>query len=158
MFVGSIFFVVVMPARSSGSSGVWVDPASVHEWVDPTSVLADPLEDTSVHEGSLGPQAFGGDAHLFDLNQYFRDCWDGDVWLGPPMGEATSVAEASDEMANLLLGKYNSGKWYATDICKLAWWGKCIGGVGALAELAKRPRLPTRHYNDHIKRALGTSS
>ena len=33
-----------------------------------------------------------------------------------------------------------------------------MGGVGALAELAKRPGLPTGHYNDHIKRVLGTSS
>jgi hypothetical protein len=68
------------------------------------------------------------------------------------------VEEASDELANLLLGKYHSGKWYATDICKVAWWAKRIGGVGALAELAKRPGLGTGHYNEHVERVLGTSN
>ena len=148
-----------MSGRSSGSGDVWIDETletGSTTWVDPTSVL-DPLEDTSVHEGSLQQHPFDGEAHLFDLEQYSNQCWEGDTWVEPGVEGINTVKDASDELANLLLGKYDSGKWFATDICKVAWWATRIGGVGALAELAKRPGLQTGNYNQHIEHVLGTS-
>lgn len=118
--------------------------ASSHVWVDPT---ATPIP-TSL---PIQQEWIGHDLE--------PDCWDGDQWVGDP-GQAddnTDRDAASKQLADMLLDKYHSGRWFATDICQLCWYAKQGGMTGAVADLAKRPGLHTSHYNRHIEKVLGYS-
>ena len=135
----------------------WVDPAQPRgssDWVDPS-----PPPPPSVHDSAGGGDAY---AYVYERPGYDREFspvgalgHEGE-WTGPVTSDVHSIDEASAHMAAHLVEKYNSGQWYATDVCKLACLAKEIGGTGPIAALAKRPGLPTGHYNDHVKHILGT--
>ena len=162
----------------------WIDPtastsASSSEWRDP-SVLVPPsvpvsaspsvpvppsvLVPPSVPELLEGyrreledcPELLVDDEGVFNVIDETEQCWEGDEWVGHiPESATCSKEEAELYMSEYLLEKYNSGKWYATDVCKLAYFGKMGGMGGGVAALAKRPGLPTSHYNRHLKKLLG---
>ena len=172
-----LYLIVVMDAE-------WIDPtastsASSSEWRDP-SVLVPPsvpvsaspsvpvppsvLVPPSVPELLEGyrreledcPELLVDDEGVFNVIDETEQCWEGDEWVGHiPESATCSKEEAELYMSEYLLEKYNSGKWYATDVCKLAYFGKMGGMGGGVAALAKRPGLPTSHYNRHLKKLLG---
>ena len=154
-------------SRSSGSADTWVDPAvgltglPDSEWVDPVPPLSTASFDVDgpvvLPDDSLHPT----DAYElpgFAMDDAGGEAWTpGEEWRGPAPEAACTHAEACEELAGYLVEKYNSGKWPATDVCKLSYWATMGGMTGSLAALAKRPGLPTGHYNHHIKKVLGIS-
>ena len=102
------------------------------------------------------PELVLDEEFVFNVMDDTADCWEGDEWVGSiPASGGCSNEEADAYMSDYLLEKYNSGKWHATDVCKLAYFGMMRGMCGGVAALAKRPGLPTSHYNRHLKKVLG---
>ena len=156
-----LYLIVVMDAE-------WIDPtastsASSSEWRDP-SVLVPPsvpvsaspsvpvppsvLVPPSVPELLEGysreledfPELVVDDELVFNPIDAADNCWEGDEWVGDiPAAGTCSKEEAEVYMSDYLLEKYNSGKWYATDVCKLAYCamsGGMGGGRGRTGEAA----------------------
>ena len=76
----------------------------------------------------------------FDLDTDQSNAWDADTWRGGFVGDGTMSPEdiklqASLALADILIDKYNSGKRWATDVCKIAYWAREGGMRGATAEL-----------------------
>ena len=141
-----------------GSRDVWVDPTLAYndnqvEWVDPSTGSK---TDKPQYSGEFDvPSDF---LPIWSVNE--PSCWEGDEWTGDPLEETGHTFEfASRTLADILLAKFNAGKWYAADICKMAYWVKAMTGgrAGPAAELSKRPGLPTGHYNKHMKVITGVA-
>ena len=139
---------------SRGSDEPWCDPTLVHdEWAMPSlcSESSHPGDDDQpdLPQNDAEPEA--------DFIWDFHDTWKGDEWVGPDIAsDVPTPEEAGARLTELLLEKFNSGKWLATDVCKTAYWAAHLGGVkGPVDELAKRPGLPSSHYSRHLKQVLG---
>ena len=151
-------FVVLDPVRSvamSSGRDVWIDPNAPQPY-NP-SIGADGSAsryncDPGMPMSVDGEPYFNADLEL-DQDAY----WDNGEWKGGDFGESAHVSpeEASKFLSDIFIEKYNCGKMFATDVCKMAFWCKSGGMIGAVAELAKRPGLPTSHYNRHLKEVLG---
>ena len=108
----------------------------------------------------MGDMEEGQADSVFGFEADHQRCWDpnGEEWVGDYEAHAdpeTRKAEASDNLARMLLDKYYGGKWQATDICKLCHCCKEWGMTGAVAEMARKPGLATGKYNAHMKKVLG---
>ena len=145
-------------SRSAGSNDVWVDP-TMHmggvDWVDPT--------DDNVLSEEWSEQTTQPEPLLFDLEADQDSHWDhgrgggqSAEWIGAPVDcDDVSREDASRFLVDMVLDKYNNGKWFATDICKLAYWAEKGGMVGAITELSLRPGLSTSAYSKHVKKVVG---
>ena len=118
MIVPVAFFLYLARFGSIGSMGEeWVDPAlssrGSSDWVDPS-----PPPPASVHDSAGGGDdlPYVHEHPCYDLNFSHVDAAE---WTGPAPSTTYSIDEASEHMAAHLIEKYNSGKWFATDICKL---------------------------------------
>ena len=128
----------------------WEDPslANAVAWVDPASSSAS--SSTGYTESQPLP------ANSIEADVGIRDDWDGDEWVGDaPESDSCTADYAGNQLAAFLIDKNNNGKWFATDICKVAYWATAGGMTGNITLLAKRPGLPTSHYNRQVKQVLG---
>ena len=144
----------------SGSGDIWVDPSiggEGTEWVDacPPSIRLEAFD----IGGELPDNSDDGvpEARVFDCEVDDDECWDGEDWLGEAVGpgEVISAEEASRILSDILIDKFNRGSMYATDICKMCYWMKLGGMIGAVTELARRPGLHPSRYSTHIKKKIG---
>ena len=165
---------------ASGSD--WRDPRLAEsEWVDPSFPSVPvrsvpeaslPVPVRSVPEASLPSvpvrsiEASAPESEeppdtefVFGLDDSTAAMWEGDEWVGERIDPSQVITkeEAEVMLSDYLLDKYNSGLWFATDICKIAYFAATWNGGmgGTVARLAKRPGLPSGHYNDHAKHFLG---
>ena len=133
---------------ASGSADTWVDPTGLDNpvWVAPASV-SDRLPSDPSADVWMDPTV------SFDQDGSY---WDGDEWLGEAPGDPKLSKEyASRDLAELFLEKYHSGKWPATDICKIAYLVTEGGMIGPATAFAKRPGLHSSKYNGHLKKLVG---
>ena len=136
-----------------GPNVPWDDPslANAVAWVDPASSSARSSTDYI-------------EAHHLPTNCIEADVgvcndWDGDDWIGDaPESDSRTAEDAGNQLAAFLIDKHNTGKWFSTDICKVAYLATAGGMTGNITLLAKRPGLPTSHYNRQVKQALGLDS
>ena len=154
----------VGPAHSGGMAGssgseFWLDPS-----VPVPSVLAPPPQPRSVPECEWAdplsaqlPWPCPGEEpeSIWDLQREIEH-WREHEWVGDS-DVASTAEEASLDLTNYLLEKLNSGKMFATDVCKIASWCEIGGMKGAIVTLAKRSGLPTSHYNRHLQKVQGLS-
>ena len=164
---------------ASGSD--WRDPRLAEsEWVDPSfpsvpvrSVLEASLPSVpvqSIPSVPVGPIEASDPAYseipppvdeefVFGSDNNTAAMWEGDEWVGESIDPSHVITKEQAEvmLSDYLLDKYNSGLWFATDICKIAYFAATWNGGmgGTVARLAKRPGLPSGHYNDHVKHLLG---
>ena len=133
----------------AASSEWWGAPA---EWFDPSEPVPELAVPADEEDDLLGSPSFDLD---IDQCMYWAD--DGETWIGDASGdgEGVSAEEAESHAANMMLSKYHSGKWHATDICKLCYWLKCAGLKHAVAELSKKPGQHSSNYNKHMKHVIG---
>ena len=110
-------------------------------WVDP-----EPLERQAAEW--IVPEVMRLEA---DQDAYWQD----EQFVGEPIDEdCLSPDAASKILADLYIDKLNSGKLYATDVCKFCYWAVQGGMGGAVVELARRPGLHSYVYSSHINKNI----
>ena len=81
--------------------------------------------------------------------------WEDGEYVGEQVQGDKPADVATRHFADLLIEKYNSGVWRATDICKLCYWVWKGGMGGVVADMAKRPGLKSSLYDDHLRKLFG---